>query len=162
VCPELVEYSDNGEPFMVRYHLLGAMLLNEVQREEREIREQQEKIDSQASQIVQLHGQLVAIAGQLKQSDRREPSASVTADQGSASSLELGSRAEPECAGSPAAWISGPWLCLELTLGQRVGLGRGVKGWALGVNRLHLSNSTGRFDKQSKLFWKIEVTREHW
>ncbi len=57
------------------------MLLNEVQRQEREIREQQEKIDTPASQIVQLQGQLAAIADQLKQLDGRELSASVTADQ---------------------------------------------------------------------------------
>jgi hypothetical protein len=51
----------DGEPFTVRYHLLGAMLLNEVQRQERQIQEQQDKIDAQASQIVQLQGQLAAI-----------------------------------------------------------------------------------------------------
>jgi len=55
VYPELVEYSDSGEPFTVRYHLLGAMLLNEVQRQDRQIQEQ-------AAQIAELQAQLAAIA----------------------------------------------------------------------------------------------------
>jgi len=54
VYPELVEYSDTGEPFGVRYHLLGAMLLNELHRQDRQIQ-------GQATQIAALEAQLQAL-----------------------------------------------------------------------------------------------------
>jgi len=57
VYPELVEYSETGEPFAVRYHLLGPMLLNEVQRQDRQIQEQRRQIHEQAAQIAELKGQ---------------------------------------------------------------------------------------------------------
>jgi len=41
VAPELVVYDDEGQPFSVRYHLLAPLLLNEVQKQQREIHEQQ-------------------------------------------------------------------------------------------------------------------------
>ena len=57
VYPELVEYSQTGEPFTVRYHLLGAMLLNEVQKQDRQTEEQQQQIHAQAAQIAELKAQ---------------------------------------------------------------------------------------------------------
>lgn len=35
--PELVIYDEGGQPFTVRYHLLPTLLLNELQRQEREL-----------------------------------------------------------------------------------------------------------------------------
>ncbi len=72
VYPELVEYSDTGEPFTVRYHLLSTMLLNEVQRQDRQIEEQRQQIHAQGAQIAELQAQLAAIAGRLKRLDRQE------------------------------------------------------------------------------------------
>ncbi len=39
VFPDLVAYDDDGQPSTVLYHLLDAMVLNELQRQEREIEE---------------------------------------------------------------------------------------------------------------------------
>ena len=58
VNPDLVEYSETGEPFSVRYQLLAPMLLNEVQREDRQLDEQQK-------QIAKLQAQLAAITSRL-------------------------------------------------------------------------------------------------
>lgn len=69
VYPELVEYSETGEPFTVRYQLLGPMLLNEVQKQDRQIREQQQQLQSQAAEVAELRAQVAAIAGRLKQQD---------------------------------------------------------------------------------------------
>ena len=80
VYPELVEYSETGEPFTVRYHLLGSMLLNEVQKQDHQIHQQQARIaalEAQlqhreleqrelAAQIAELKAQWAGIAGQLK------------------------------------------------------------------------------------------------
>ena len=41
IAPELVVYDDEGRPFSVRYHLLAPMLLNEVQKQQREMQKQQ-------------------------------------------------------------------------------------------------------------------------
>jgi hypothetical protein len=65
VYPELVEYSATGEPFTVRYQLLGAMLLNEVQR-------QQSTIDAQAAEIATLKRQSARIAEMLERLTRIE------------------------------------------------------------------------------------------
>ena len=59
VYPELVEYSESGEPFTVRYQLLGTMLLNELQRQDRQLEEQQK-------QISELQAQLAAMAHRLE------------------------------------------------------------------------------------------------
>ncbi len=81
VYPELVEYSD-GEPFTLRYHLLSSMLLNEVQRQDRQIQEQAAQIaelKAQTAQLAELKAQLVAIAGRLKRLDRQDLTAAATA-----------------------------------------------------------------------------------
>ncbi|HEV8268742.1 MAG TPA: tail fiber domain-containing protein, partial [Thermoanaerobaculia bacterium] len=39
VSPDLVVYDRNGRPETVRYHLVNALLLNEVQKQHREIEE---------------------------------------------------------------------------------------------------------------------------
>jgi len=44
VYPELVQYEKNGEPFTVRYHEIGPMLLNEVQKQNQHIQRQEEQI----------------------------------------------------------------------------------------------------------------------
>ncbi len=38
VYPDLVAYDENGEPYSVRYHVLAPMLLNEVQKQQRQLK----------------------------------------------------------------------------------------------------------------------------
>ena len=47
VYPELVQYGQSGEPLTVRYHELGPMLLNEVQRQQEHIDKQEELAQKQ-------------------------------------------------------------------------------------------------------------------
>jgi hypothetical protein len=51
VYPELVAYGADGEPSTVAYHLLPAMLLNELQRQAAELAGQQAQITAQAAQL---------------------------------------------------------------------------------------------------------------
>jgi hypothetical protein len=51
VAPDLVRYDETGWPFTVRYHLLNALLLNEVQKQHRQAAAQQEQIHSQTERI---------------------------------------------------------------------------------------------------------------
>ena len=51
IYPELVEYTAAGQPQTVRYHLLSSMLLNEVQK-------QQRQIESQGRRIAELQARL--------------------------------------------------------------------------------------------------------
>jgi hypothetical protein len=55
VYPELVEYSESGQPLTVRYHLLSAMLLNVIQR-------QQHVIDQSSAEIAKLTEQATETA----------------------------------------------------------------------------------------------------
>lgn len=54
VYPGLVQFSDNGEPMTVYYNLLTSMLLNEVQKEHRQIETQQQQIDRLTERLSQL------------------------------------------------------------------------------------------------------------
>ena len=67
VYPELVEYSGTGEPFSVRYQLLGTMLLNELQRQDRQLEEQQKQFQAQDAQIAELQVQLAAMARRFEE-----------------------------------------------------------------------------------------------
>ena len=51
VFPELVVYDDDGMPFTVKYHLLGTMLLNELQK-------QHERDEAQARELEQLRAEV--------------------------------------------------------------------------------------------------------
>ena len=54
VYPGLVQYSATGEANAVLYHLLNAMLLNEVQKQHRQIQEQKERIADLTVRLVRL------------------------------------------------------------------------------------------------------------
>ena len=54
VYPELVQHGNSGEPLTVRYHELSPMLLNEVQRQHRQIERQDEVVRKQQAQIKEL------------------------------------------------------------------------------------------------------------
>jgi hypothetical protein len=58
VLPELVAYGRDGQPETVMYHILPAMLLNEVQQQHRQIEAQQEQMNAKAAQIWRLTRQV--------------------------------------------------------------------------------------------------------
>jgi hypothetical protein len=51
IAPNLVVFDDKGEPQTVRYHFVNAMLLNEVQKQRRQIEQQQSENETQQKQI---------------------------------------------------------------------------------------------------------------
>lgn len=65
VYPDLVQYDEQGKPFTVRYHLINAMLLNELQKQhEREealqsqVAEQKAKLEEQEARLKRLEALL--------------------------------------------------------------------------------------------------------
>lgn len=61
VYPELVGYSTTGEAYTVRYHLMNTLLLNEVQKQNRQIQEQQKQIVMQQKEIAALMARLARL-----------------------------------------------------------------------------------------------------
>ena len=57
VYPELVQNSPDGKPYTVRYQILPAMLLNEFQKEHKQVVAQQEQIQALQHQLAQLAAQ---------------------------------------------------------------------------------------------------------
>ena len=69
VYPELVQYSADGEPLSVRYHLLSTMLLNVVQRQHRQIQAYAAQIAKLAEQVTEnadLKGRVEALERLVK------------------------------------------------------------------------------------------------
>jgi hypothetical protein len=60
VSPELVTYDAEGRPEAVRYHLVNAMLLNEVQRQDRRLRAQEAELRSLRARLEALENTRVA------------------------------------------------------------------------------------------------------
>jgi hypothetical protein len=60
VYPDLVAYDQDGQPVAVRYHLVNALLLNEVQKQHRTIESQQAEIERMKSQLAALEARLLA------------------------------------------------------------------------------------------------------
>jgi hypothetical protein len=58
VYPELVVYDRDGRPETVRYHLVNALLLNEVQKQHRTAESQEKTIERQKAQIEELEARL--------------------------------------------------------------------------------------------------------
>jgi Chaperone of endosialidase len=72
VYPDLVAYDRDGRPETVRYHLVNALLLNEVQKQhrtseaqEKTIQQQKETIDHQSFEIEELKGRLSKLEARL-------------------------------------------------------------------------------------------------
>jgi len=62
VYPNLVVYDDKGQPQTVRYHFVNAMLLNEVQKQARQIAqltEQTRQVAEQAREMAQLNKETI-------------------------------------------------------------------------------------------------------
>ena len=58
VFPDLVRYTETGEPHTVRYHFVNAMLLNEVQKQHRKNERQQKEIVGLNARLAQLESRL--------------------------------------------------------------------------------------------------------
>ena len=54
VYPDLVECDSGGRPAGVRYHLLAPLLLNEVQKQRRNLQEQQAEIEQLKAELAKL------------------------------------------------------------------------------------------------------------
>src|SRR6266540_1768507 len=65
VYPDLVAYDRDGRPETVRYHLVNALLLNEVQKQHRTIEQQSETIDHQKFEIEGLKDRLSKLEARL-------------------------------------------------------------------------------------------------
>jgi Chaperone of endosialidase len=61
IYPELVVLDKEGKPSGVRYHVLPAMLLNEVQKQHTQLREQTVRLDAQQREIDELRAQVRAL-----------------------------------------------------------------------------------------------------
>jgi hypothetical protein len=61
IYPELVVLDKDGQPAGVRYHVLPAMLLNELQRQQRQMTAQQEEIAELRAQVRALIGGRAAV-----------------------------------------------------------------------------------------------------
>jgi len=60
VYPDLVVYDDKGQPQTVRYHFINAMLLNEVQKQARQIHEQEDRIATLTARLERLEAAIDA------------------------------------------------------------------------------------------------------
>jgi hypothetical protein len=65
VMPDLVQYSDSGDPETVRYHFLPALLLNELQKQQRTMEQQNQIIENQNTTIAGLEARLARLEARL-------------------------------------------------------------------------------------------------
>jgi hypothetical protein len=61
VYPELITYDSEGKVETVRYSMLTSMLLNELQKQTRQLRNQKTENERQAERILELSAQMVAV-----------------------------------------------------------------------------------------------------
>ncbi|MGH9778791.1 MAG: tail fiber domain-containing protein, partial [Candidatus Acidiferrales bacterium] len=69
VMPELVVYDAEGQPQTVQYHVLPALLLNELQRQHAEVETLRAQLDAQKAELAVLRAQqdrLAALESELK------------------------------------------------------------------------------------------------
>jgi hypothetical protein len=74
VYPDLVAYDAEGQPLTVRYQALTPMLLNEVQRQARQISEQRRQLAEQEARLQTQNLQFDAIAARLQRLEAAQPS----------------------------------------------------------------------------------------
>jgi hypothetical protein len=58
IYPDAVSYNEKGEPNAVQYHKINAMLINELQKQKREITQQQQEIDELKAALAALQSQI--------------------------------------------------------------------------------------------------------
>jgi hypothetical protein len=64
-------YDDEGEPFTVKYHQMGSMLLNEIQKQRQVIRSQRGVMMALADRLERDEQRLVSITGRRARILRR-------------------------------------------------------------------------------------------
>jgi len=69
IAPQLVAYDKDGQPETVRYHAVNAMLLNEVQKQQRTIAQQQSEIVRVTRQMAAQREQIRQLRGRLRSQD---------------------------------------------------------------------------------------------
>jgi len=107
--PDLVVPGKDGQPQTVAYHVLPAMLLNELQKEHREVLAQQEQLVAQGRLIDDVNGKVAELA-QLKQrvAELTALRAQIAELRGIATRLIAGQQGTPATAGIvPAALAPG-------------------------------------------------------
>src|SRR5208283_4546739 len=67
VYPELVTYDEQGKPLAVRYSVLDSMLLNELQKQDRELRRQRRDNRKQAAEFNRLSARVAADNRELRE-----------------------------------------------------------------------------------------------
>jgi hypothetical protein len=70
VYPDLVAYDRDGRPETVRYHLVNALLLNEVQKQHRTVEAQENTIEQQKAEIEGLKARLSRLEARLPTESR--------------------------------------------------------------------------------------------
>jgi len=78
VDPDLVVRDDQGKPYTVRYEAVNAMLLNEFQKEHRQVQAQERKLTSQASEIQQLRQNLAELKDLVSKLAQPKPQLTAT------------------------------------------------------------------------------------
>ncbi|HWN44118.1 MAG TPA: tail fiber domain-containing protein [Thermoanaerobaculia bacterium] len=58
IYPDLVQYDDQGKPFTVRYHVINAMLLNELQKQHGIVEEQREQVGKLSTRLEEQEARL--------------------------------------------------------------------------------------------------------
>jgi endosialidase-like protein len=71
VYPELVVRDGDGAPWTVRYHLLPALLLSELQRQERALQEKERELKTQGDLLRAQQAELAALAAALAEVSSR-------------------------------------------------------------------------------------------
>ncbi|HEV2112608.1 MAG TPA: tail fiber domain-containing protein, partial [Terriglobales bacterium] len=66
IAPGLVVFDKEGKPETVRYHFVNAMLLNQVQKQQRQLEAQQQENERQQQQILAMRSQLEVQAAELR------------------------------------------------------------------------------------------------
>jgi len=65
VMPELVVYDAEGQPQTVQYHVLPALLLNELQRQQAEVQDLRAQLEQQRAELAELKAALGARSEKL-------------------------------------------------------------------------------------------------
>ena len=106
VFPDLVVYNEDGEPETVKYHVLATMLMNELQKQQREFQKQQREFQALQQVTADQAAQLVSLEQQNHAHEReRERLAAVEATLAELTALTA--RLATSAAGEPISWS---WL----------------------------------------------------
>jgi predicted RNase H-like nuclease (RuvC/YqgF family) len=71
VYPDLVACGRDGKPETVRYHLVNALLLNELQKQHRNVERQQKANEAQEKTIEQQKAEIEALEARLSKLEAR-------------------------------------------------------------------------------------------